>query len=67
MYNISILVYTHSTKDVEHICQSEWGFKAMFSSETSTSRGIAMLFKNSFTYEIKNCLRPQWKLYNNGY
>ena len=52
MYDISILVDTHSTKEIEHIWQSEWGFKAMFSSGTSTSRGIAVLFKNSFTYEI---------------
>ena len=27
MYDISILVDTHSTKEVEHIWQAEWGFK----------------------------------------
>ena len=32
MYDISILVDTHSTKEVEHIWQSEWGFTAVFSS-----------------------------------
>ena len=52
MYDISILVDTHSTKEVEHIWQAEWGFKAIFSSGTSTSRGVAVLFKNSFSFEI---------------
>ena len=52
MYDISILVDTHSTTEVEHIWQSEWGFKAMFSSGTSASRGIAVLFKNSFSFDI---------------
>ena len=46
MYDISILVDTHSTKEVEHIWQAEWGFKAMLSSGTSASRGVAILFKN---------------------
>ena len=29
MYDISILVDTHSTKEFEHIWQSEWGFTAI--------------------------------------
>ena len=52
MYSISILVDTHSTTEVEHIWQSEWKIKAMFSSGTSASRGIAVLFKNSFLFDI---------------
>ena len=52
MYDISILVDTHSTKEVEHIWQAEWGFKAILSSGTSTSRGMSVLFKNSFSIEI---------------
>lgn len=51
-YDISILVDVHSTKEVEHIWQSEWGFKAVFSLGTSTSRGIAVLFRNTFSFEL---------------
>ena len=50
MYDVSILVDTHSTKKVKHIWQSEWGFTAVFSSGTSISRGVAVLFKNSFSF-----------------
>ena len=42
-YHKNRLVDTHSTKE-EHIWQAEWGFKAMFSSGTSASRGVAILF-----------------------
>ena len=60
MYDISILVDTHSTKEVEDIWQSEWGFTAVFSSGTSISRGVAVLFKNSFSFEIvQTILDPQ--------
>ena len=59
MYDISILVDTHSTKEVEHIWQAEWGFKAKFSSGTSASRGVAILFKNSFSFDIINTVSDE--------
>lgn len=62
MYDIIILVDTHSTKEIEHFWQSEWGYKAIFSSATSTSRGVALLFKNSFSFDIlQTILDPNGK------
>ena len=34
--------------------KNEWGSDVKFSSHTSNSRGVAILFKNSFQYIIHN-------------
>ena len=52
MYDISILVDTHSTKQGEKQWQHEWGYISRFSSHSSASRGVAVLFKNSFEFHI---------------
>jgi exonuclease III len=52
MYDISILVDTHSTKQREKQWQHEWGYISRFSSHSSASRGVAVLFKNSFEFHI---------------
>jgi hypothetical protein len=44
MYDISILVDTHSTKQREKQWQHEWGYISRFSSHSSASRGVATLF-----------------------
>ena len=54
-YDICILVDTHSTKQIENAWKSEWGYTAIFSSNNSSSRGVAILFKNSFTFCIEKC------------
>ncbi len=51
-YDISILVDTHCTNEKEKKWIHEWGYEGKFSSFTSTSRGVAILFKNSFEYKI---------------
>jgi hypothetical protein len=43
MYDISILVDTHSTKQREKQWQHEWGYISRFSSHSSASRGVAVL------------------------
>ena len=32
---------------------SEWGYKAYFSSHTSNSRGVAILFNNNFEFKLE--------------
>ena len=32
---------------------SKWGYKAFFSSHTSNSRGVAILFNNNFEFKLE--------------
>ncbi len=52
-YDIALLVDTHCKKDLETYWRSEWGYEAKFCSHKTNSRGVAILFKNSFQYEIQ--------------
>ena len=47
-----MLIYTHSKKDNEQQWKQEWGYAASFCSHTSHSRGIAILFNNTFKYTL---------------
>lgn len=51
-YDIALLVDTHCKKELETYWRSEWGYDAKFCSHTTNSRGVAILFQNSFQYEI---------------
>ena len=53
-YDITFLIDTHSEKQTEHLWKNEWGGEAKFCSLNSQSRGVAILFKNSFEYSILN-------------
>ena len=44
-YDISILLETHSIREVEYFWLAEWGYKGWFSSYKSDSRGVAILIK----------------------
>ena len=51
-FDVIILTDTHSTKDKEKQWYHEWGYKSFFSSHTSHSRGVAILFNNTFAFSI---------------
>ena len=53
-YSIICLQDTHFTNDIHRIIQSEWGYKVAFNSFTSRSRGVAILFRNNFEFNIHN-------------
>ena len=38
----------HCTKDKEHMWSAEWGYSAIFSSFSSASGGVCVLFNNNF-------------------
>ena len=48
-----ILQEDHCTKEKERLWSSEWGFSAIFSSVSSSSAGVCILFNNNFQFEIK--------------
>ena len=53
-YSIICLQDTHFSKDKEKSIQNEWGFKVVFNSFNSRSRGVAILFNNNFEFKINN-------------
>ena len=58
-YSILCLQDTHFTKDIEKIIKSEWGYKVYFSSFSSQSRGVAILFKNNFEFIVHSFYNDQ--------
>ena len=55
--SIVFLQEAHCTKNVEHIWESEWGYKMLFSHGTSASAGVSILFNNNFQCDIKKVHR----------
>ena len=51
-YAIYFLQEVHCTKDKEHIWSAEWGYSAIFSSFSSASAGVCVLFNNNFNFQI---------------
>ena len=51
-YGIFFLQEVHCTKEKESPWTSEWGFTAFFSSFSSASAGVCILFNNNFQFEI---------------
>ena len=58
-YDISVLIDTHSTNNVENQWHTEWGYDAYFSSYASNSRGVAILFKNSFEFKVHRDIKDK--------
>ena len=43
---------THFIKDLEPYIETQWGYKCVFNSHTSNSRGVAILFNNDFELKL---------------
>ena len=56
-YDICFLQETHSIQNNESIWMTEWGYKTFFSSYKSNSRGVGILFSNTFEHEIHNIIK----------
>ena len=54
-YSIYCLQDVHFSKELESIVRAEWGFDCYFSSFTTNSRGVAILFNNNFTFKVHGC------------
>ena len=44
---------THFTSKLENFIKSEWGYVCHFASNSSNSRGVAILFNNNFEFKVK--------------
>ena len=58
-YDLIFLIDTHSTEKVEKSWVTVWGYGVKFSSYESNSRGVAILFKNTFQFKILDEIRDR--------
>ena len=55
--DILILHETHSTPEMEHIWESEWGGKVIYAHGTNTARGVAAFMSKALYEQISNIHR----------
>ena len=55
-YDITVLTDTHCCLENESHCRGECGYIGKFSSYSSRSRRVAVLFKNSFEFKINSAI-----------
>ena len=51
-FSVFFLQEAHCTKETENIWRAEWGYQAIFSSYSSESAGVCILFNNNFGFEV---------------
>lgn len=56
-FDISVLIDSHCNAENENKWKAEWGNEVIYASVAGDSRGIAILFGNSFSYEIHSIKR----------
>ena len=56
---VYFLEEVHCTKDKKHIRCTEWGYSAIFSSFSSASAGVCVLFNNNFNFQILKSFSDQ--------
>ena len=55
--SIYFLQDTHFEQKNENFIKAEWGYTSVFSSYSSNSRGVAILFNNNFEFKLKRTLK----------
>ena len=56
-FDIIMLQETHIKSDAEKYIRSLWGYDCFVCGSSSASKGVAILFKNSFTYKVHNIIK----------
>ena len=51
-FSILCLQDTHFTSEIEALVETQWGYKCVFNSYTSNSRGVAIFFNNNFELKL---------------
>ena len=52
-FSIYLLQETHCSENTTKTWASEWGYKTLFSSSSSASGGVAILFNNNFAFQLE--------------
>ena len=58
-YSIICLQDTHFTPQIEPYIETQWGYRCIFNSYKSNSRGVCLLFNNNFEFKIHNESRDE--------
>ena len=58
-FNIYFLSDTHFKPSLEKQIRAEWGYECCFSSNTSQSRGVAILFNKNFDFKIIQTIKDK--------
>jgi exonuclease III len=58
-YSIICLQDTHFTENLEPFVETQWGYKCVFNSFSSNSRGVAVLFNNNFELKLHRVKRDE--------
>ena len=56
-FDVYFLQDTHFEPSLENFIRSEWGYECFFNSYCSRSRGVAILFNNTFEFKVKNVMK----------
>lgn len=56
-HSVYFLQDCHFVKKQEKQLRAEWGYECFFASNTSQSRGVAVLFNNNFDFKAKTVIR----------
>lgn len=56
-YSIFMLQEAHCTNEIEKQWYAEWGYNIYFAHGQSDARGVCILFKNDFDYQIHNIIK----------
>ena len=51
-YSIYMLQEVHCSQENSHLWATEWGYKSVFSSFSSSKAGVSILFNNNFDLQI---------------
>ena len=52
-YSIYLLQKIHSAENTNSVWSSEWGLKSLFTSYSTSSGGVAILFNNNFIFQLQ--------------
>ena len=61
-FDIILLQETHIKQESENYIRSLWGYNCFVCGNSTASKGVAVLFKNTFPYTVHNVIRDP----NNG-
>lgn len=51
-FSIYLLQEVHCSEETSHLWASEWGYKTLFTSLSSSKAGVSILFNNNFDFQI---------------
>ena len=58
-FDIILLQETHIKSEAENYLRTMWGYNCFVCGQSTASKGVAILFKNTFTYKVHNVVKDE--------